>query len=215
MQVGRVQDRLDRRNDGDVIAEQREIPHALLPRLDDRHGGTRHRGLETQAEEYNLPIRMLPRDRQRIERRVDHAHIRAVGLGLQQALARSRHPHRVAERGEDHLRPFGQCHAVINAPHRQHADRAARPVHEFHLVRQHLLNAVAKYGVRVPAANFHDLQRSRPVTRDGRAQLANLAQQHPRLHRIAELVDVFHDAAPLIKPPRSSASSVCTRSQRM
>ena len=56
---------------------------------------------------------------------------------------------------------FGQRHAVVDAAHRQHADRTARAVHEFHSVGQHLLDAVTEDRVRVAAAHFHDLQRPR------------------------------------------------------
>ena len=47
-------------------------------------------------------VGVLLGDPQRIERRVDHPHVRARRLGLEQAAVRSRHPHHVAEAGEDH-----------------------------------------------------------------------------------------------------------------
>ena len=206
-QVGRIEDRLDRWNDRDVIAEQREVACPLGTRLDQRHRRARHRGFEAEAEEHHLPLRVLAGQRQRVQRRIDHPHVGALGLRLQQALARSRHAHGVAEGGEDHLRSLRQRHAVIDAPHRQHADRAAWAVHVFHRVRQHLLDAVAEDRVGVATAHFHDLQRPPARGRNAQQQPADVLHQRTRLGRIAELVDVFH-AGGSISPPRSSASRV-------
>ena len=55
-----------------------------------RQGGARHGRFEAKAEEDDLPVGMLARDFERVERGIDHAHIGAVGLGLQQALLASR-----------------------------------------------------------------------------------------------------------------------------
>ena len=55
---------------------------------------------------------------------------------------------------------LGQRHAIVDAPHRQHADRAAGAVHQLDRVGQHGLDAVAENRVRVPAAHLHDLQRA-------------------------------------------------------
>src|SRR5579862_7087480 len=59
---------------------------------------------------------------------IDHAHVAAFALGLEQALLRARHAHRVAEGGEDDVRDLGQRHAVVDASHRQHTDGAAGTV---------------------------------------------------------------------------------------
>jgi hypothetical protein len=66
------------------------------------------------------------------------------------------------------------------------------------------------------AAHLHDLDL--PVTGDLDAghQRADLLDQDLGFRAVAELIDIFHAAAPLCPAePRSSASSVCTRSQRM
>ena len=55
----------------------------------------------------------------------------------------------------------GDGDAVVDASHRQHADRAARAVHQLDLLRQHALDAVAEDRVRVAAAHLHDLDRPR------------------------------------------------------
>ena len=113
-------------------------------------------------------------------RRIDHADVGAVGLGLQQALARARHPHRVAERREDHPGLLGDGDAIVDAAHRQHADRAAGAVHQLDLLRQHALDAVAEDRMGVAAADFHDLQR--PIVGNGErgGQALDLLQRGTR-----------------------------------
>ena len=63
--------------------------------------------------------------------------------------------------------------------------------------------------MRVPAADFHDLQRPTLITPDSRDQPVNLLDQDIRLRPIAKLVDISHAATSLLMAePRSSASSV-------
>ncbi len=68
LHVGRVQDGLDGRHRGDVIAEQREVVDAFAFGLQHRHGGTRHRGLEAEAEEDHLAIGVLARQTEGVQR---------------------------------------------------------------------------------------------------------------------------------------------------
>ena len=171
-----------------------------------------------RAEEDHLSVGILAGERERIERRVHDPHVSALGLGLEQALLRARHPERIAEGREDDLRPLGQGHAVVDPAHRQDADRAARPVHQLDGIRQHLLDAVAEDRVGMPAAHLHDLQRpppgdldfARPAVRSRRS--APWPSRDRGTRRDTSCVRP-QAAAPLA--PRSSASSVCTRSQRM
>jgi hypothetical protein len=86
-QLGRVEDRFDRRNDCDVIAQQREIADALALGLQYRQGRARHRRFEAEGEEDDLLVRVVARDLQRVERRIDDAHVGPVRHGLQQAFA--------------------------------------------------------------------------------------------------------------------------------
>ena len=46
--------------------------------------------------------------------------------------------------------------AVVDAAHRQHADRAARAVHQFDVRREQVLQSEAIDGVGVAAAHFHE-----------------------------------------------------------
>ena len=70
----------------------------------------------------------------------------------------SRHAHHVAERCEDHTRSLGDRDRVVDATHRDHADRATWTVHEFDRLWQDMLDAVPINGVRVATAHLHELE---------------------------------------------------------
>src|SRR5207344_1365481 len=84
----------------------------------------------------------------------------------------------------------GDRDAIVDAAHRDHADRAPRAVHELHVGRQQVVDAVLVDRVRVPAAHLHDLvvaarvDRRGDLRRDGAPQLG-----------VTELVDVLHAGA--------------------
>ena len=101
MQPRTVEDRLDRRHDRDVIAEHREIADALALGLQHGQRRRRHCRLKPDAEKNDFAMRVRARQRQRVHRRIDHAYVGAVRLGLQQRLLRSGNAHRVAEGRED------------------------------------------------------------------------------------------------------------------
>ena len=88
LQVGRVEQRAQRRHDRDVVAEAGEVPYALGLRARISVSAVDGRGrLEADREEHDLALGVLAGDRQRVQRRVDHPHVGARGLGLQQAAA--------------------------------------------------------------------------------------------------------------------------------
>ena len=196
-----------------MITEQREIAYPVGLGLQHRHGRAGHRGLEAETEKNHFAIRVLTRQLERVQRRINHAHISAVGLGLKQTFLRTRHAHRVAKGSEDNLRLLGQRHTVVHAPHRQYTYRAAGTVHELNRCGKQLLNTVAKYGMGVPTAHLHDLQWPVAGAFDPAKRDTNLIDQRARFYRIAEFVNILHIGFPRL--PRASASSVCTRSQRM
>ena len=70
---------------------------------------------------------------------------------------RARDAHHVAEAGEDHAVLVGQRDPVVDPPHRDHAHRTARAVHELDVGRQQVVDAVLVDRVGVPAAHLHDL----------------------------------------------------------
>jgi hypothetical protein len=81
-QVGRVEQRAQRRDDRHVRADAREVRDCLcLGALERERGGGR-RGLEPDRVEDDLALRVLARDPQRVERRVDHADVGALGFGV-------------------------------------------------------------------------------------------------------------------------------------
>ena len=181
-------------NDRDVIAKQREVFDPFFFRAQHSECSAGHGCLEAQCKEDDLPVRVLFGDLQRVEGRVDHAHVGAIGFGLEQAFFRSGYPHRVSERGEDHAGHVGQCDAVVDSSHRQHANRAAGAVDQLDAIGQHCLHTVAEDGVCVTAADFHDVDRATAITSvlNLGDENANLFEQKPRLLRISEFVDVFH-----------------------
>ena len=131
--AGRLEDRPDGGDDGDVVAENGEVSGAELARPHQGEGGRRRRGLEADGEEDDLAVGIPARQLQGVERRVDHAHVGAARLVLERAAAPARHPHHVAEGGEDHRRVLGERQPLVDARHRQHAHRTARPVYELEI----------------------------------------------------------------------------------
>ena len=111
---------------------------------------------------------------------------------------------------------LGDGDAIVDPPHRQDADRAPRPVHQLDLFGQHTLDPIAKDRMGVAAADFHDVERLlvRDIHRSD--QRLDFPHENASLGAVAKFVEIFHAAAPLVvADPRSSASRVCTRSQRM
>ena len=84
----------------------------------------------------------------------------------------------------------GDRDAVVDAPHRDHAHRAARAVHELDVRRQQVVDAVLVDRVGVPAAHLHDLVVAARLDRG-----EDLARQRPPELGVAELVDELHAAA--------------------
>src|SRR5215210_584526 len=131
-QVRRVEQRPHRRNDGDVVAEHGEGLDALF--LRPLQGQCRRwgRGLEADGVEDHLPVGVLARYAEGVKRRVDHADVSAFGLYLQQVALGAGDTHHVPKAGEDDLGALGYGYAVVNAAHREDADRAARTVDELY-----------------------------------------------------------------------------------
>ena len=166
-------------------AEKFSIPSARALQQRQRRRG--RGGLEADRKEDHLTLGVPARKLECVERRVDHANIRATRLGLEQRAASAGHPHHVAERREDHLGPLRQCDRVVDAPHRNHADRAPRPVHEVDLGRGQVLEPVLVDRVRVTAADLHQLHLATRLDKTCDL-LRELLRQLPG----AKLVDVLH-----------------------
>ena len=104
-QVGRLEQRAQRRHDRHVVADARRssrTPSALA-----RFSVSAVDGAVVSkpiAKKTTSRSGFSRGDPQRVERRVDHADVGALGLGLEQRAARPGHAHHVAEAGEDHVR---------------------------------------------------------------------------------------------------------------
>ncbi len=108
----------------------------------------------------------LPRERQRVHRRIDHAHVGAFGLRLQQAFLRP--GTRIASPNVARLPPASRR----SRGNRRFAPSAARrpgirgraPVRS---LGQHAFDPIAEYRMGMAAADFHDVQRAlRRLDRD-------------------------------------------------
>ena len=102
--VGRIQNRADRGDDGDVIAEHREVADALRLGAHHRERGGRRRGLKTDGEKHDVLVGIEPGQLQRIGRRIHDANIHAAGLVFERAALGSGDAHHVAEGGENYIR---------------------------------------------------------------------------------------------------------------
>ncbi len=138
---------------------------------------------------------------ERVERRVDHPHIRPLGLRLQQAAARARDAQHVAETGEDHVRRVCDRDAVVDAAHRQHAHRTAGSMHELDRVGEQAVDPVAVDRMGVPSADLHQLVRA-----SGLDQRADLAGEGATELCVAELLDEPHAGSRMMAVPACTSS---------
>jgi hypothetical protein len=102
-----LQDGRHRRRRQHVRAERAEVRETALACAVDGHGVGGRRSLEADREEDHAFVGMASGDGERVERRIQHAHVGALGLGLQQVARAARHAQHVAERAEDDVRARG------------------------------------------------------------------------------------------------------------
>ncbi len=122
--------------------------------------------------------------------RVDDPHVAPFRLHREEVLGRARHPQHVAEGAEDHLRPRGDGHGLVDHLHRRDAHRAARAMDQGDLGRQHFIQPEAHDGVGLPAADLHDVPGPGRDPGDGRRQLLGGLG-------VSIFVDVFQGLNPL------------------
>ena len=182
---GRIEHGPDRRRHQHVGDQHREVLQPQLRRLNHRHRVGRGGGLEADGEEHHLPLGVLSGQGHGVHRRVDDPHVAPFRLDRQQVLLRAGHAEHVAERAEDHLRPAGDGHRLVDDLDGRDAHRAARAVDQRDLARQHLVEREADDGVGLAAADLHDVPRPRGGGADG-------GGQPPDGFGIAVFVDVFH-----------------------
>src|ERR1700733_1531374 len=128
-----IEDGADRRDDRDVIAEDREITDALSLRAHERQRSRGRRRLESDRKEHDLPLGIFLRQFQCIRRRVHDTHIGPSSLMLEWATVRSRHAHHVTKSREDDVPISCNGQPIIDSSHRQNADRTTRPMDQFNI----------------------------------------------------------------------------------
>ena len=96
--------------------------------------------------------------------------------------------------------------AVVHAAHRDHADGAARPVHQLDVRRQQVVHPELVDRVRVAAADLHELVVAARL--DGGQDLGG---QHAPELGVAELVDVLHALEPHERDPGVNQNAVARR----
>ena len=157
-QVGRLQQRAQRRDDRDVGAHARRSSRRSRPWRGAASARSRARWSRSRSR------RTRPRARGSAWRCAARraasrpcARRRPAALASSRRLLGARHAQHVAEAGEDHARLVRERDAVVDAAHRDHADRAAGTVDELDVGGQQVVDAVLVDRVRVPAADLHDL----------------------------------------------------------
>ncbi len=189
---------LERGGHQHVRDQHREVREALGFRAVHCHGVGRCRRLEADREEHDLALGALARESERVERRVDDAHVPAARLHLEQVVARAGHAQHVAEGAERDVGSRGDRDRAVDELERRHAHRAARAVDELHRVGQQLVHPELEDRVGLAAAHLHE----RPAACRGVADPPNHGGN--RLG-VAVLVDVAHHAA---SPPGGSSAGV-------
>ena len=145
------------RGHGLVETQHAQVVDALLPRHLHGPGNGRGRGLEPHADEDHQVVGVLLGQLQGVERRVHDLDPRAVGLGLLQvAPVVARHPHQVAEGGQDHPLVPGQVQKGVDLGLVGHAHRAPGPAQVYDSLGQQRPQPALKNGHRVRPAHLHE-----------------------------------------------------------
>src|SRR5579883_529862 len=169
-----------------MVAEDGEVHDALCLRSQQRDGGRWRGRLESDGEEDHLAVRIFACHVEGVERRVNKADVRSLGFGVEEASPRSGDAHHVAKSGEDDILFARNGDGVVDTPHWEDADRTAWSVDHIDVGRQDILNAVFVDGVRMAAADLHDLEVA------ARAEFFYIGRNTTGQGRIAVFVDVFH-----------------------
>ena len=214
--VGRIEDGPDRRDDRDVVAEDREVrdrPRPCAPHQ--RQRGRRRRRLEPDGEEHHVAIGIASAPasaRRAASRRCARPCPRAWwSSGLPFVPGTRIMSPKAAKITSGSLR-HGQ--PVVDPAHRQHADRTARAVDQLDVRRQHVLEPEAVDRVRVAAAHLHDAVVARRIGEPAdlvarpRDQLRHRGirrrtSSRPRSHRVAR----GRSRGPPRRPPRPRPAS--------
>ena len=128
------------------------------------------------------------RELERVERRVDHPHVGAARLRLEQRAAAAGDAHHVAEGREDHLRAARRARSRRRrGPSGSRRPGSPGPCRKSTSRRHEVLEPVLVDRVRVPAADLHELH-----VAAGLDERLDLVRELLRQLAGAELVDVLH-----------------------
>ena len=176
----------------------------LLPRAQQRQRGRRRGRLEADGEEDDLALGLAPRELERVERRVDDAHVGAARLRLEQRAAPpARHAEHVAEGREGHRRAARRARS-----RRRRGPSGSRRPGSRGRARTRPRRAGAR---RARAGRSRACARRRPpsASRGGPARRALAAPRRSARAgaAVAELVDEPHHGAATPSVPRARRRS--------
>ncbi len=201
-QVGRVEQRPQRRHDRDVVAHAREVRRSPSAFARFRRERGRRRGrLEADRVEDDLAVRVLAA-RSAARRAASTPCARRRPRPSRRAACRSQPGTRIMSPKQVKMTSgsCGERDAVVDAAHRDHAHGAARAVDELDVLGQEVVDPVLVDRVGVPAAHLHDLvvaarlDRRQDLAGDGPAELG-----------VAELVDELHAGTVLVEAREGDA----------
>ena len=130
---------------------------------------------------------IVAREFERVGRRVDDAHVHAARFVFQRTAVGAGNAHHVAKGGENKIRSRREGQTIVDAAHRQHANRAARTVNQFDVGGKQILQAKTINCVGVAAAHFHDA-----IVAIGIGELANFFACFGDEFRSAKFIHEFH-----------------------
>ena len=137
--------------------QDREVFNSGFLRAKDGAGDGRSGGFKADREEHNLLFGVFAGEFQGIERRIDHAYIRSLRAGGEEVRLIAGHAQHVAKSGKNHVRSGGNLERLFDRLEGGDADRTARTVDQGDLFWQELVESVLHDGMRLPAADLHDI----------------------------------------------------------
>jgi hypothetical protein len=209
--TGRAQDEIHRGSDQDLGNQQREIADSGGLGLIGRHRVGRRGGFKANGKKHHFAGGFAAGQRQRIQRRIHDPHIAARGLRMQQVALPTGHAQHVTKRAQDHFRPPGQGHRLVDQAGGSHADRATGAMNQPERGREEAVDTKAQDRMGLPAANLH--QRPRPGDDAG-----EFGGKGTRRRRIAVFFDEFHGGSSddgLVASVRSCNSSISFKISQM
>ena len=174
-----------------MAAQHAEVAHVFRLRLAQHQRSGWRGGLEPDGKKHHFAARVLLGQLQCVGGGVDHANVGPARFGFdQRQVVGCRNPHGVAIGTQHHTPVQRQANGQVDAANRQHTHRATRAVDHAHIGRQHAADAVARNGVRVAAAELHEVVGHIRPSLSG-----NGVGNTPGGGTVAEFINVFHSGS--------------------